>query len=213
MTAHTLRLYTAAPSRGSIARWMLEEVGLPYDVELLQLKSGDQLRPAYLALNPMGKVPTLVHNGVAITESAAICCYLADTFPAANLAPPIGDPRRGPYLKWLFYGPSCLEPAMLDKALGRAPVGRGPAGWLDFDATLDIIGKAIAASNGPWLLGNQFTAADVVIGSGLRWGTLFGAIPERADLAPYLARLAARPALQRQMALDAALAKPPTPAT
>ncbi len=213
MTAAKLRLYTAAPSRGSIVRWMLEEIGEPYDVELLNLRGGDGLKPAYLALNPMGKVPTLVHDGVAISESAAICCYLADAFPAAGLAPPIGDKRRGPYLKWLFFGPSCLEPAMLDKALGRAPVGRGPAGWIDLDATLDIVGRALAASDGPWLLGQQFTAADVVIGAGLRWGTLFRTIPERADLAPYLARLAARPALQRQMALDAALAAPPPAAT
>lgn len=203
MSEAKLRLYTATPSRGSITRWMLEEIGEPYDVTLLELKAGDHLRRRYLALNPMGKVPTLVHDGVAISESAAICCYLADTFPAAGLAPPIGDKRRGPYLKWLFFGPSCLEPAMIDRALGRSPVGRGPAGWLDLDATLDVIGKAITSSGGPWLLGHQFTAADVVIGAGLRWGTLFKTIPERPDFAPYLERLAARPALQRQMALDA----------
>lgn len=206
MTDANLRLYTAAPSRGAIVRWMLEEVGVPYAVTVLDLKAGEQLKPGYLALNPMGKVPTLVHDGVAISESAAICCYLADTFPAAGLAPPVGDKRRGPYLKWLFYGPSCLEPAMLDKAQGREPAGRGPTGWIGFDSTLDIIARALAGSGGPWLLGDQFTAADVVIGSGLRWGTLFKLIPERADLAPYLARLAERPALQRQQALDAALA-------
>ena len=206
MSQAKLRLYTAAPSRGSIVRWMLEEVGEPYDVTLLDLKAGDQQKPDYLALNPMGKVPTLVHDGVAISESAAICCYLADTFPAAGLAPPVGDKRRGPYLKWLFYGPSCFEPALLDKALGRVMTARSAAGWLDLDQTLDIIGKALGSSGGPWLLGDQFTAADVVIGAGLRWGTLFKTVPARADLAPYLARLGERPALKRQMQLDAAAA-------
>lgn len=204
--ATDLVLYHAVPSRGVIVRWMLEEVGEPYEVRLLNLKAGDQLKPEYLAVNPMGKVPALVHKGTVLTESAAICCYLADAFPKAGLAPAIGDPRRGPYLKWLFYGPSCVEPAMTDKALGREPPPRGPTGWLGLDAELDIIAKAVAA--GPWLLGDQFTAADVVIGSGLRWGTLFKLIPEREDLAGYLGRLAARPALRRQMALDAALAPP-----
>lgn len=202
-TASDLVLYHAVPSRGAIVRWMLEEVGEPYEVRLLNLKAGDQLKPEYLAVNPMGKVPTLVHKGTVLTESAAICCYLADTFPRAGLAPAIGDPRRGPYLKWLFYGPSCVEPAMMDKALGREPPPRGPTGWLGLDAELDIIAKAVAA--GPWLLGDQFTAADVVIGSGLRWGTLVKLVPEREDLAGYLGRLAERPALRRQMALDAAL--------
>lgn len=204
MTDTTLVLYHAVPSRGAIVRWMLEEVGEPYELRVLNLKAGDQLGPKYLAVNPMGKVPALTHDGVVITEAAAICCYLADAFPKAGLAPSIGDPRRGPYLKWLFYGPSCVEPAMLDKALGREPGPRGATGWLGLDAELDIIAKAVSA--GSWLLGDQFTAADVVIGSGLRWGTLFKLVPERADLAGYLNRLAQRPALQRQMALDAALA-------
>lgn len=202
-----LVLYHAFPSRSTIVRWMLEELGEPYEVRLLDLKKGDQLRPDYLALNPMGKVPTLLHEGVAITETAAICCYLADTFPKAGLAPPIGDPRRGPYLKWLFYGPSCLEPALLDKATGREPGPRGATGWIGLDTTLDIIAKAVQP--GPWLVGEQFTAADVVIGAGLRWGQLFKLVPERDDLAGYMRRLEGRPALQRQLMLDAALAASP----
>lgn len=201
--AADLVLYHAAPSRGTIARWMLEEVGEPYEVRVLNLKAGDQLKPEYLAINPMGKVPALVHKGVVVTETAAICCHLADAYPRAGLAPAIGDPRRGPYLKWLFYGPSCLEPAMLDKATGREAPSRGPTGWLGLDSELDIIAKAVAT--GPWLVGEQFTAADVVIGAGLRWGMQFKLIPERADLAAYMARLAERPALRRQVALDAAL--------
>lgn len=204
--AADLVLYHASPSRSTIVRWMLEELAVPYEVHMLALRKGEQLQPGYLELNPMGKVPTLVHKGVPVTETAAICCYLADTFPAAGLAPPIGDPRRGPYLKWLFYGPSCLEPAMLDKAMGREPGPRGATGWLGLDTTLDIIARAVAT--GPWLVGDQFTAADVVIGAGLRWGQQFKLVPEREDLADYLARLESRPALQRQIALDGALSMP-----
>ena len=112
-----LTLYHAAPSRSSVARWMLEEVGEPYDIHLLSLKNGDQLKPEYLAVNPSGKVPALKHKGVVTTENAAIAAYLADEFPKARLSIPVGDPRRGAYFQWLFFGPSCIEPAMMDKGL------------------------------------------------------------------------------------------------
>src|SRR5438477_1716348 len=102
-----LTLYHAAPSRSSIARWMLEEVGEPYDVQLLSLSKGDTRASDYLAVNPMGKVPALKHGDVVITEAAAICTYLADAFPRAGLNVPVGNPQRGVYLKWLFFGPSC----------------------------------------------------------------------------------------------------------
>ena len=203
-TSH-LKLYTAAPSRGSIARWMLEEIGAPYEVELIDLKAGDQRRPAYLALNPMGKVPTLVHDGVAISEAAAICCYLADAFPDAGLAPPIGDKRRGPYLKWLFFAPACIEPVMIEKAVNREPAPRGTAGWGDYDTVVSVLRAALA--KGPYLLGEQFTAADVVVGATIRWGMLFNLLPHPPEFRDYLARLSARPAMQRQIALDAAPAQ------
>ncbi len=109
-----LILYHFAPSRSMIARWMLEEVGQPYALHLLDFGKEEHRRPDYLAINPMGKVPALVHKGAVITEAAAICCYLADAFPDARLNVPVGDPRRGPYLRWLFFGPSCLEPAVID---------------------------------------------------------------------------------------------------
>src|SRR5262249_42791878 len=122
----SLTLYHAAPSRSSIAHWMLEEVGEPYELRVLPLKDGDHPKPAYLAVTPMGKVPALKHGDAIVPEAAAICCYLADAFPRAGLAAPIGDPRRGPYLKWLFFGPSCIEPAVADKAFKRAePAPRG----------------------------------------------------------------------------------------
>ena len=119
-----LTLYHAAPSRSSITRWMLEEIGEPYDIHLLSLSKGDNRAPDYLAVNPMGKVPALKHGDVVITEAAAICAYLADEFPRAKLNVPVGDPRRGVYLKWLFFGPSCIEPAMMDRAFPRKEEAR-----------------------------------------------------------------------------------------
>jgi glutathione S-transferase len=200
-----LTLYHAAPSRSSIVRWMLEEIGEPYDIHLLTLAGGEQLKPDYLAINPMGKVPALKHGDVVITEAAAICTYLADAFPKAGLSVPIGDPRRGIYLKWLFFGPGCIEPAITDRAAPRKEEPRrGMLGYGDFDTVMNVVAKAVA--KGPFLMGEQFTAADVVVGSTLRWGTMFKLVPERPEFTAYLERLKQRPALQRATALDQELA-------
>ena len=121
-----LTLYHAAPSRSSIVHWMLEEVGEPYDIHLVSFKKGENLKPEYLAVNPMGKVPALRHGDVVITEAAAICAYLADEFPKAKLNVPVGDPRRGVYLKWLFFGPSCVEPAIMERAFRARTRRRAP---------------------------------------------------------------------------------------
>src|SRR5882757_3747135 len=167
-----LTLYHASPSRSSIILWMLEELGEPYDIKLLKLSEGEQLKPDYLAVNPMGKVPTL------------------------KLNVPVGDPRRGPYLKWLFFGPGCFEPAIVDRAAPRKEEARrAMLGYGDFDTTMNVVAKAV--EKGPWILGEQFTAADVVIGSNVRWGTMFKLVPERPEFAAYAARIAARPAAQR----------------
>jgi glutathione S-transferase len=196
-----LTLYHAAPSRSSIVRWMLEELGEPYDLHVLSLAKGEQLAPDYLAINPMGKVPALKHRGVVVTEAAAICTYLADEFPRAKLNVPIGDPRRGPYLKWLFFGPSCVEPAMIDRAAPRQEQPRrGMLGYGDFDTVMEVLAKAVEP--GPYFMGEQFTADDVVVGSTLRWGMMFKLIPERAEFTAYKARLEQRPALARAVALD-----------
>jgi glutathione S-transferase len=200
-----LTLFHASPSRSSIVHWMLEELGEPYKLEVLNLRAGDQRKPAYLAINPMGKVPTLKDGDVVVSEVAAICCYLADTYPKAKLAPPIGDKRRGDYLKWLFYGPSCLEPAMIDKALNRPPAPRTTAGWADYDTVIEVLRSAVGARE--YLLGEQFTAADIVIGSGLRWGMLFKMFPDLPEFVTYVDRLKARPAMQRQLAKDEVPAK------
>ena len=198
-----LKLYHAIPSRASTAHWMLEEIGEPYEIELLDLKAGDQRKPEYLALNPMGKVPTLVDGSLIVSEVSAICCYLADAYPKAGLAPAIGDARRGAYLKWLFFGPSCYEPAITDKALQREPVPRSTAGWADYDTVVEVLRGAVA--KGPYLLGEEFTAADVVIGSGISWGMTFKLIPELPEFTAYVGRLSERPAFKRQLAQDQAL--------
>jgi glutathione S-transferase len=200
-----LTLYHAAPSRSSIVRWMLEEIGEPYELKLLRLSEGDQQKPDYLAINPMGKVPALQHGDVVITESAAICTYLADAFPKAGLSVPIGDPRRGIYLKWLFFGPGCLEPAVIDRAAPRKEEPRrAMLGYGDFDTVMNVLAKAV--EKGPWLMGEQFTAADVIIGANIRWGMIFKLLPERKEFLDYAARIAARPAAQRAEAKDKELA-------
>src|SRR6188474_413251 len=164
VTMPNITLYHASPSRSSIVLWMLEEAGQPYAIKLIRLSAGDNLKPDYLAINPMGKVPALRHGDTVITEVAAICTYLADEFPAAKLNVPIGNPQRGVYLKWLFFAPGCLEPAVTDRAFPRKEEPRRSAlGYGDFDTTMNVLAGAVA--KGPYLMGEQFTAADVVIGS------------------------------------------------
>jgi len=200
-----LTLYHAAPSRSSIVRWMLEELGEPYDIHLLSLTKGEHRAAGYMAINPMGKVPALKHGDVIVTEAAAICTYLADEFPNAKLNVPVGDPRRGPYLKWLFFAPGCIEPAIIDRAAPRKEEPRrGMLGYGDFDTVMDVTAKAVEP--GPYLLGEHFTAADVVVGSTLRWGMMFKVVPERPEFVAYVGRLAQRPAMQRVIALDEDLA-------
>jgi glutathione S-transferase len=201
-----LTLYHAAPSRSSVVLWMLEEIGEPYDIHLLSLKQGTNRAPDYLAVNPMGKVPALRHGDAVITEVAAICTYLADAFPQAGLNIPLDDPRRGPYLKWLFFGPGVLEFAMFDRAYPRsAEPPRAALGYGDFDTTMNVLADAVAP--GPFLMGDRFTAADVVIGSNLRWGMMFKMIPERTEFTDYVARFVDRPAAKRAIAKDEELAQ------
>src|SRR5690606_36830290 len=163
----------------------------------------EKLKPDYLAVHPMGKVPALRHGDVIITENTAICTYLADEFPQAKLNLPVGDPQRGVYLKWLFFGPSVFEPAMTDVAFPRKETPNATAlGYRPFGQVLDAIAEAVA--KGPYLMGERFTAADVVIGSGIRYGTMFKLVPEREEFTGYIARLSQRAALQRATAKDRA---------
>jgi glutathione S-transferase len=200
-----LTLYHAAPSRSSVVHWMLEEVGEPYDVQLMSLKKGENRAADYLKVNPMGKVPALRHGDVVVTEAAAICAYLADAFPQAKLNVPIGDPRRGPYLKWLFFGPTCVEAAIMDRSFPRTgEPPRQALGYGDHESVMNVLSEAVR--KGPYLLGEQFTAADVVIGSGLRWGMMFKGIPERPEFVAYAGRVAERPAAKRATEKDKELA-------
>ena len=198
--------YHAVPSRSLVVHWMLEEGGEPYDVHLIDLTAGAQTAPDYRAINPQGKVPAIRYKGVVTTEVAAICCLLADEFPKAKLSVPVGDPQRGPYLQWLFFNPSAIEPAMMDTKFPRNPAPPPTAiGYRDLDVLLDIVEGALKDKT--YLMGDQFTAADVVTGAGLRWGMLFGMIPQRPALAAYVKRLEARPARQGANAADEKLMK------
>ncbi len=199
-----LIFYGAPQSRAVIVHWMLEELGVPFEMRVIDLRKDEQKQPAYLAVNPMGKVPAIVHRGVAITEAAAICCYLADAFPEAGLAPAIGDPLRGPYLKWLFFGPSCFEPALTDRMFKRPEENKAALGWGGYEAAVGHVAD-VAKAAAPWLLGARFTAADVVIGSGVIWGLMTGGLDKRPEFTAYASRLRSRPALARVFAKDAEL--------
>ncbi len=192
--------YHRVPSRAQAVRWMLEELGEPYDLRVLDFEKDEHKSPEYLALNPMGKVPTIVHQGVPVSEVAAICAYLADTYPKAGLGVPIGSPGRGPYLKWLFFGPSCFEPAVLEKMVPREGADPSSVGWGSFEAVIDTV--AAGLEPGPWFMGGQFTAADIVIGTDLRWGQGMNLLPENPILEAYIDRLNERPALNRATKLD-----------
>lgn len=207
-TTDEVVFYTHPQSRGRIVRWMLEEVGQPYRTEVLGYGE-DMKSPAYLAINPMGKVPAIVHRGVVVTEAAAICGYLADAFPQAGLAPAQDDPLRGSYFRWLFFAAGPVEAAVSAKAFGllAPPDKAGMVGYGSFERMADTLEKA-AAGAAPWLLGERFSAADVYLGSQVLWGTMFKTLPERPAFAEYAARLRARPAWQRASALDDALAAP-----
>jgi len=191
-----ITFYYNPMSRGRIVHWMLEEVGATYRFELLDMERNEHKRPAYLAINPMGKVPAIVHRGVVVTETAAICAYLADAFPAAGLAPALDDPARGTYLRWLFFGAGCFEPALVDQMLNRPqPERRGALGYGSYQDTLNALEKAI--NPGPFILGERFSAADVYLGSQIGWGTMTKALEPRASFQAYTARYSERPAFKR----------------
>lgn len=196
-------LYHNPMSRAAIARYMLEEVGVPYRVELLRLDRNEQKQESYLRLNPMGKVPTIIHRGLVVTEAAAICAYLADAFPQAKLAPALDDPRRGTYYRWLFFGAGCIEPAFtshLEKHTPDRPSGVAYGSYEDVVRTLHS-----ALEQGPFILGEQFSAADVYVGSQIGWGMMVKAIEPTPLLSAYVARINERTAAKRARALDEAL--------
>ncbi len=191
-------LYASPMSRGRVVHWMLEETGAPYRYEMVDLEKRAQKEPAYLAVNPMGKVPAIVHRGVVITECAAICAYLADAFPAARLAPPVDSVQRGPYYRWLFFGASCVEPAVIDRMLARPPVSK--PGALSYGCYEDAVAALEGALRpGPFLLGQNFSAADVYVGSQIGFGLMVKALDPRPVFQEYLGRIQQRPAYGRFM--------------
>ena len=202
--ADELVFYTNPQSRGRLVRWMLEEVGQPYRTEVLDYASSMKA-PAYLAINPMGKVPAITHGGAVVTECAAICAYLADAFPQAKLAPPPGDRRRAPYYRWLFFTSGPVESAISNKALGFAvPLERERMmGYGNFDQALKTLEDAVSKSD--YITGDSFSAADVYVGSHLNFNMMFGTIDKRPAFERYVARLTARPAFARARQLDDAL--------
>jgi glutathione S-transferase len=200
MTDAPIEFYYNPQSRAAIIRWLLEELGVPYNTHLLRFDKAEHKKPEFLAINPMGKVPTIKHGDVVVTEYPAICAYLADAYPAAGLAPAIGDPRRGPYLRWLFFTGSCIEPAMADNALKREPGRPSMLGYGSFDDVMNT--AALAVKDGPYLLGDMFSAADVAFGSCLMYGMMFNIIPQRPEFLAYADQLKRRPALQRAEKLD-----------
>jgi glutathione S-transferase len=199
-----LIFYTNPMSRGRIVRWMLEEVGRPYQTELLDF--GTTMKAAdYLSVNPMGKVPALRHGETVVTEAAAICAYLADAFPETGLAPPPGDRHRAAYYRWLFFAAGPIEAAVTNKALGFVvPEGRErTAGYGTFSDVMNVIEEAVSRSE--YVAGDTFTAADVYFGSQIGWGLLFGTLEKRPALEQYWARISQRPAAVRAGEIDDAL--------
>lgn len=197
-----LIFYTHPMSRGRIARWMLEETGVSYRTEMLEYGSTMKAE-AYLALNPMGKVPAIRHGDVVVTEAAAICAYLADAFPEADLAPPPGE--RGPYYRWLFFAAGPVEAAVSNRFLGFEVPGDQEAmiGYGTFGAVMDALEGAVAGDG--YVAGEHFTAADVYVGSHVGWGLQMGSIEKRPAFCEYWARLADRDAYLRAGERDDAL--------
>jgi glutathione S-transferase len=183
-------------SRARVVHWMLEEVGAPYRIESVDLQKGEQKQPPFLAVNPMGKLPTIVHRGTVITETGAICTYLADAFPAAGLAPRLDEPARGSYLRWMFFGAGCLDSALIDRMLARpAPDRTSALGYGRYEDVMETLETAITP--GPYILHDRFSAADVYIGAQIGFGMRTKSIDPRPAFQAYLGRLLQRPAYQR----------------
>ena len=194
-----ITFYHNPMSRGRMVHWMLEECGAPYEVKLIDFNKGEQKAAAFTAINPMGKLPTIVHKGVTVTEVGAIIAYLADEFPQAGLAPAIHDARRGAYLRWMFFGAGCIDSALIDKMFSRPPPDRPMAlGYGNFTDTMSAVTGAI--SPGPYLLGEKFSAADLYVGAQLGWGIMMKAVEPTPEIAAYVKRCTSRPAMARATA-------------
>jgi glutathione S-transferase len=203
MSNDTIVFFHSPNTRSSGTRILLEELGAPYELRAVNMKAGEQRKAAFLAVNPMGKVPAILHRGELVTEQVAIFLYLADLFPQAGLTPARDDRLRGPYLRWMAYYGSSFEPAVVDRALKReaGPLAMVPYG--DYDTMLKTVTDRLA--KGPYLLGERITAADVLWGTALRWTTMFKLVPETPVIMDYVKRVTGRPAVAKVGELDAKL--------
>jgi glutathione S-transferase len=199
-TNDIITLYHAPQSRSAGTLTLLEELGAPYELVILNMKAGEQRQSDYLAVNPLGKVPAIRHRGALVTEQVAIFLYLADLVPEAGLAPVIGDPQRGPYLRWMVYYAACYEPALVDQAMKREPGPLAMSPYGDFNTMLATVVKQI--TDAPYLLGNTLSAADILWGQALQWGTMFKIVPENPVIADYVARVTGRPNCVKVTAMD-----------
>ncbi|KFG93912.1 glutathione S-transferase [Burkholderia paludis] len=199
-----LILYHAPRSRSAGARMLLEELNADYELHAFDLSAGSHHEPGYRHINPMAKVPALRHGDVIVTEQAAVYMYAAELYPEAGLAPAAGDALRGAYLRWMVFYGSCFEPAIVDRSMNRPPAPYSTSPYGDFDAVVDAIGLQLA--RGPYLLGERFTAVDVLWGSALNWTTMFKLMPDTPPVRAYIDRVLARPAIRRAQAADDALA-------
>jgi glutathione S-transferase len=202
-----MKLYWSPRSRSFSGIWLLEESGLPYERVLTDISTGAQKSPEFLSINPMGKVPALKDGDAALGEAAAICAYVADRYPETGLAPGPADPLRAKYLQWLFFSPSCIEPALI-QIFTKIDVPTSTAAWGSATRVFDVLDAALA--KGPWILGETFSAADIMIGSGLNFAVrLFKMAPSRPSFDRYIDRCAARPAFQRAEKIAAGTPSPP----
>jgi glutathione S-transferase len=195
-----MKLYWAPNSRSLTVVWMLEELGVPYERVLIDIRSGAQDKPAYRSIHPMGKVPALVDGETTVSEQGAICVWLADRYSEKKMAPPIGDPARGDYLRWMFFEGNCIEPALTEKANGW-DTKKSQVGWGGYELVVDVLDEAL--KQGPWMLGERFTAADVMIGSAVNFGLAVKMLETRPSFEAYRNRIAARPAFIRTQELNA----------
>ncbi|HEY8100580.1 MAG TPA: glutathione S-transferase family protein [Burkholderiaceae bacterium] len=198
-----ITLFHSPQSRSVGALILLEELGADYELHVLNMKAGEQRQPAYLAINPMGKVPAIVHDGALVTEQVAVFLYLADLYPEAGLTPAIGDPMRGPFLRWMVFYAACFEPALVDRAQKNEPAPRSTSPYGDYGTMLKTLTDQL--EKGPYILGEKFTVADVLWGTALTWTTMFKLVPELPVIKAYIDRVNARPSVARARAKDAEL--------
>lgn len=200
-----ITLHYMPQTRAAGTRIILEELGAPYDLHVMNMKAGENREAPYLSINPLGKVPAIEHRGKLVTEQIAIAIYLGDLFPQAGLAPAVDDPNRGPYLRWLIYYAACFEPALMDKFRNVDPGPITQSVYGTYDTMLDVLEGAL--SNGPYILGDRLSLADIQWGVALNWTMMFGMVPHRLRFVEYRDRIAARPSFAKVWADDAAMAE------